>query len=142
MTLAPGIRIAQYEIVESIGAGGMGEVYRARDSRLGRDVAIKVMAPHVASDPEMRRRFETEARAIAALSHSSIVAIHELAVVDDVPVAVMELLEGQTLRERHQVRADAVARGRARLARRSPTASRRRTRAASFIATSSRRTSS
>ena len=100
MTLAPGFRIAQYEIVDSIGAGGMGEVYRARDSRLGRDVAIKVMAPHVAADPEMRRRFETEARAIAALSHASIVAIHELAIVNDLPVAVMELLEGQTLRER------------------------------------------
>jgi eukaryotic-like serine/threonine-protein kinase len=100
MKLEPGARIAQYEIVASIGAGGMGQVFKARDSRLGRDVAIKVMAPHVASDPEMRRRFETEARAIAALSHSSIVAIHELAVVDNVPVAVMELLEGQPLRER------------------------------------------
>jgi serine/threonine protein kinase len=98
--LSKGSRIAQYEIIESIGAGGMGEVYRARDSRLAREVAIKVMAPHVAADPEMRRRFETEARAIAALSHASIVAIHELAVVDDVPVAVMELLEGQTLRQR------------------------------------------
>ena len=100
MTLSPGYRIAQYEVLESIGAGGMGEVYRARDSRLDRDVAIKVMAPHVAADPEMRRRFETEARAIAALSHSSIVAIHELAVVNDTPVAVMELLEGETLRAR------------------------------------------
>ena len=100
MTFSPGSRIAQYEIVESIGAGGMGEVYRAKDSRLGRDVAIKVMAPHIARDPAMRRRFETEARAIAALSHSSIVAIHELAVVDNVPFAVMELLQGQTLRER------------------------------------------
>jgi serine/threonine protein kinase/tetratricopeptide (TPR) repeat protein len=100
MMLEPGARIAQYEILASIGAGGMGQVYKARDSRLGRDVAIKVMAPHVAADPEMRRRFETEARAIAALSHSSIVAIHELAVVDNTPVAVMELLEGQTLRER------------------------------------------
>ena len=99
-TLSTGARLAQYEIVEPIGSGGMGEVYRARDSRLDRDVAIKVMAPHVAADPEMRRRFETEARAIAALSHSSIVAIHELAVVDDVPVAVMELLEGHTLRAR------------------------------------------
>jgi serine/threonine protein kinase/Flp pilus assembly protein TadD len=100
VTLAQGFKIAQYEIVESIGAGGMGEVYRARDVRLGRNVAIKVMAPHVAADPEMRRRFETEARAIAALSHSSIVAIHELAILNDLPVAVMELLEGQTLRER------------------------------------------
>jgi serine/threonine protein kinase len=100
VTLARGFKIAQYEILESIGSGGMGEVYRARDSRLGREVAIKVMAPHVAADPEMRRRFETEARAIAALSHASIVAIHELAILNDLPVAVMELLEGQTLRQR------------------------------------------
>jgi serine/threonine protein kinase/tetratricopeptide (TPR) repeat protein len=100
VTFAPGSRIAQYELLESIGAGGMGEVYRARDSRLDREVAIKVMAPHIAADPEMRRRFETEARAIAALSHSSIVAIHELAVVNDTPVAVMELLQGETLRAR------------------------------------------
>jgi serine/threonine-protein kinase len=100
MTLASGARLAQYEIVEPIGSGGMGEVYRARDPRLARDVAIKVMAPHVAADPEMRRRFETEARAIASLSHPSILAIHELAIVNDVPVAVMELLEGQTLRGR------------------------------------------
>ena len=99
-TLSTGARLAQYEIVEPIGSGGMGEVYRARDPRLDRDVAIKVMAPHVAADPEMRRRFETEARAIAALSHPSILAIHELAVVDGLPVAVMELLEGQTLRAR------------------------------------------
>jgi serine/threonine protein kinase len=100
VTLARGFKIAQYEILESIGAGGMGAVYRAKDSRLGRDVAIKVMAPHVAADPEMRRRFETEARAIAALSHSSIVAIHELAILNELPVAVMELLEGHTLRDR------------------------------------------
>jgi eukaryotic-like serine/threonine-protein kinase len=100
MPLSPGTRLAQYEILEPIGSGGMGEVYRARDSRLDRDVAIKVMAPHIASDPDMRRRFETEARAIAALSHPSILAIHELAVVEGVPVAVMELLEGETLRER------------------------------------------
>ena len=99
-TLSAGARLAQYEIVEPIGSGGMGEVYRARDPRLARDVAIKVMAPHVAADPEMRRRFEIEARAIAALSHPCILAIHELAVVDGVPVAVMELLEGQTLRAR------------------------------------------
>ena len=95
-----GKTLGHYRILDRLGAGGMGQVYKARDSRLGREVAIKVMAPHVAADPEMRRRFETEARAIAALSHSSIVAIHELAVVDNTPVAVMELLEGQTLRER------------------------------------------
>jgi serine/threonine-protein kinase len=78
----------------------MGEVYRARDLRLDRDVAIKVMAEHIASDPEMRQRFETEAKAVAALSHPAILSIYELAVVDGLPVAVMELLEGETLRER------------------------------------------
>jgi eukaryotic-like serine/threonine-protein kinase len=100
MSFSAGTRLAQYEIVEPIGAGGMGEVYRGRDSRLGRDVALKVMAKHIAADPEMRRRFETEARAVASLSHPNIRSIHELAVVDDVPVAVMELLEGETLRVR------------------------------------------
>ncbi len=78
----------------------MGNVYRARDVRLGRDVALKVMAEHVAADPEMRRRFEIEVRAVAALSHPSILSIHELAIIDGVPVAVMELLEGETLRAR------------------------------------------
>ena len=100
MSLAIGTHLAQYEIVAPIGSGGMGNVYRARDLRLGREVAIKVMAPHIASDPDMRQRFETEARAIASLSHPSILSIYELAIVEGVPVAVMELLEGQTLRER------------------------------------------
>ena len=107
MTFASGTRLAQYEIVAPLGSGGMGEVYRARDVRLGRDVAIKVMAPHVAADPEMRARFETEARAVASLSHPSIVAIHELLNVDGLPVTVMELLEGETLRDR--VKKGAVA---------------------------------
>jgi serine/threonine-protein kinase len=100
MSLSPGTRLAQYEIVAPLGAGGMGEVYRARDLRLERDVAIKVMAEHVAADPEMRRRFETEAKAVAALSHPAIMSIYELAFVGDTPLAVMELLEGETLRER------------------------------------------
>ena len=100
MSLAEGKRLAQYEIVAPLGSGGMGEVYRARDLRLGRDVAIKVMADHIASDPEMRRRFETEARSVASLSHPSILSIHELAIVDGVPMAVMELLEGENLRSR------------------------------------------
>ena len=100
MPLAPGQRLAQYEIRSALGAGGMGEVYRARDLRLERDVAIKVMAAHIASDPVMRHRFETEAKAVAALSHRNIMAIYELAVVDGVPLAVMELLEGETLRGR------------------------------------------
>src|SRR5258705_4679896 len=100
MPLSPGQRLAQYEVVSPLGSGGMGDVYRARDLRLDREVAIKVMAEHIASDPEMRRRFETEARAVAALSHPSILSIHELVIVDGVPVAVMELLEGETLRLR------------------------------------------
>ena len=81
--------------------------------RLDREVAIKVMAEHVASDPEMRRRFETEAKAVAALSHPSILSIHELVIVDGVPVAVMELLEGETLRAAALARRARMARGRA-----------------------------
>ncbi len=100
MSLTPGTRLAQYQILSPLGSGGMGEVYRARDMRLDREVAIKVMADHVAADPDMRRRFETEAKAVAALSHPAIMAIHELAFVGDTPLAVMELLEGETLRER------------------------------------------
>lgn len=80
----------------------MGEVYRARDLRLERDVAIKVMSEHIAADPEMRQRFETEAKAVAALSHPAITSIYELAFVGDTLVAVMELLEGETLRSRLQ----------------------------------------
>lgn len=78
----------------------MGEVYRARDPRLGRDVALKVMAAHIAADPEMRRRFETEARAVASLSHPAILSIYEMVAAEGLPCAVMELLEGQNLRER------------------------------------------
>ena len=100
MLLTPGLRLAQYEILAPLGSGGMGEVYRARDTRLERDVAIKVMADHVASDPEMRQRFETEAKSIASLSHPNILSIYELAFFDGFPVAVMELLEGETLRSR------------------------------------------
>jgi serine/threonine protein kinase len=78
----------------------MGDVYRARDLRLARDVAIKVMAEHIAADPTMRQRFETEARAVAALSHPCIMSIYELGLSDNRPFAVMELLEGQTVRAR------------------------------------------
>jgi len=100
MALTKGQRLAQYEILSPLGSGGMGEVYRARDLRLDREVAIKVMAEHVAADPEMRRRFETEAKAVAALSHPGILSIYELVIVEGIPVAVMELLEGETLRQR------------------------------------------
>jgi serine/threonine protein kinase/tetratricopeptide (TPR) repeat protein len=87
-------------VVGLIGAGGMGEVYRAHDSRLGRDVALKVLPDDVADDREMQARFEHEARAVAAISHQSIMAIHELAIIEGRPVAVVELLEGESLRAR------------------------------------------
>jgi len=98
--LSAGTRLAQYEVVGLIGAGGMGEVYRAHDSRLGRDVALKVLPAEVAGDPDVRARFEHEARAVAAISHQNIMAIHELAVIEGRPVAVVELLEGENLRAR------------------------------------------
>ena len=78
MPLAPGVRLGAYEIVALIGAGGMGEVYRARDARLARDVAIKVLPAGVAGDPERLQRFEQEARAAAALNHPNILAVHDL----------------------------------------------------------------
>ncbi len=100
MTLSARTRLGPYEIVAPLGAGGMGEVYRARDSRLGREVAIKVLPARLASDPDALARFEREARAVAALSHPNILAIHDFGVQADMPYAVTELLEGGTLRGR------------------------------------------
>jgi len=90
----------QYEIISPVGAGGMGEVYRARDSRLNREVAIKVLHNLSASDPERLRRFEQEARAAAALNHPNILAVYQMGTYEGVPYLVSELLEGETLRER------------------------------------------
>jgi len=95
-----GKTIGAYEIVAKLGEGGMGEVYRAHDPRLGRDVAIKVIAGPAAADPERRRRFEQEARATAALNHPNIIGVYDVGVVDDVPYLVTELLDGVTLRDR------------------------------------------
>ena len=100
MSLASGTKLGPYEILAPIGAGGMGEVYRAKDTRLGRDVAIKVLPASFASDPDRRARFEREAQAVAALSHPNIVAIFDTGVHDNEAYVVMELLAGQTLRER------------------------------------------
>ena len=100
MRLAAGTRFGPYEIVSPLGAGGMGEVYRARDTRLGRDVAIKVLHPQTSADPKALARFEQEARVVAALSHPNLVAIHDVGNVDGTMFAVMELLEGSTLRDR------------------------------------------
>ena len=100
MPLVSGSRLGPYEIVQAIGAGGMGDVYRARDIRLERDVAIKVLPERFLRDPDARMRFEREARAIAALSHANILAIHDYGSTDQHTFIVTELLEGQTLRER------------------------------------------
>ncbi|MBP9946889.1 MAG: protein kinase [Vicinamibacteria bacterium] len=98
MTLAPGSRLGPYEIVSSLGAGGMGEVFRAKDARLGREVAIKVLPRELASDPDRLARFEREAKAVAALSHPNILAIHDFGTEGDTTFAVLELIEGETLR--------------------------------------------
>ncbi len=98
MTIAAGHRLGPYKILAPIGAGGMGEVYRARDEKLDRDVAVKVLPQTVATDPETLARFEREAKAVAALSHPNILAIHDFGNQDGIAYAVMELLEGETLR--------------------------------------------
>jgi Tol biopolymer transport system component len=101
MGLAVGKSVGPYEIVTPIGAGGMGEVYRARDRRLGRDVALKVLPASVSADPEPIRRFEQEARAAGALNHPNIAAVYDIGTGDDgSPYIVSELLEGETLRSR------------------------------------------
>src|SRR5450631_3196646 len=98
MTLSAGTRLGPYEILAPLGAGGMGEVYRARDSKLDRDVAVKVLPQSVAADPDTLARFEREAKAVAALSHPNILAIHDFGTHEGTAYAVMELLEGETLR--------------------------------------------
>jgi len=99
MALTSGTKIGPYEILGPLGAGGMGEVYRARDLRLGRDVAIKVLPEGLARDVERLRRFETEARAVAALNHPNILSIHDIGTHEGTPYLVSECLEGQSLRQ-------------------------------------------
>ncbi len=98
MPLAPGSQLGPYEILAPIGAGGMGEVYRARDTRLARDVAVKVLPASMAGDPERLRRFETEARATGQLNHPNIMAIYDIGTHEGAPYVVEELIEGETLR--------------------------------------------
>ena len=100
MPLSAGNRLGPYEILSPIGAGGMGEVYRARDSKLDRQVAIKVLPESLAKDPDALARFEREAKAVAALSHPNILGIFDFGSTDGVAYAVMELLEGESLRSR------------------------------------------
>src|SRR3954471_24268254 len=100
MGVAAGERLGPYEILAPLGAGGMGEGYRARDSRLGREVAVKVLPAHLTEAAEALARFEQEVRAVAALSHPNILAIHDYGREGRVAYAVMELLRGETLRDR------------------------------------------
>jgi eukaryotic-like serine/threonine-protein kinase len=100
MTLTAGTRLGPYEIFAPLGAGGMGEVYRAKDTRLGRDVAIKVLPARFSSSPELRERFEREARAISSLNHARICTLHDVGHQDGVDFLVMEYLEGESLAER------------------------------------------
>ncbi len=99
MHLAPGTQLGHYEITEPIGAGGMGEVYRARDTKLGRDVAIKVLPEAVAGSPERLARFEREAQLLASLNHPNIATVHGLEEADGLAYLVMELVPGETLAE-------------------------------------------
>ena len=100
MLLSPGTRLGPYEVVSPLGAGGMGEVYRARDTRLGRDVAVKVLPASVSADPDRLRRFELEAKAASLLNHPHILAIHDVGTQGGTPYVVSELLDGETLRAR------------------------------------------
>jgi serine/threonine protein kinase len=100
MTLAPGTRLGAYEIVSAIGAGGMGEVYKARDTRLDRAVAIKVLPPHVAADSAFRQRFEREAKTVSSLDHPHICALYDVGQDRGTDFLVMQYLEGETLADR------------------------------------------
>src|SRR5262245_17767297 len=100
MSFASGTKLGPYEIQATLGAGGMGEVYRARDMRLGRDVAIKVLPSSLSSDPDRLHRFEQEACAAGALNHPNVLVVHLIDTHDGAAYIVSELLEGETLRKR------------------------------------------
>jgi serine/threonine protein kinase len=100
MSLNSGKKLGPYEILSPLGAGGMGEVYRAKDTRLDRTVAIKVLPAHLSSDPELKLRMEREAKAISALQHANICTLYDIGTQDGTNFLVMEYLEGQTLAER------------------------------------------
>src|SRR5262245_36031080 len=104
MSLSAGAKVGPYQILSAIGAGGMGEVFRARDTRLNRDVAIKILPASVTNDPDRLARFHREAQVLASLNHPNIAAIHHGEDTSDGPAIVMELVDGETL-------ADRIARG-------------------------------
>ena len=143
MRLEPSTRLGPYEIISPLGAGGMGEVYRAKDTRLGREVAVKVLPQHLLANPEVHARFEREARTISSLNHPHICTLHDVgrapgeAGAGDIEYLVMELVEGETLGDRlgRCPRPNFCA-----WRCRSPTRSTGRTARGSSIATSSRAT--
>src|SRR3979411_2365049 len=100
MPLSPGVRLGPYEILDAIGAGGMGEVYRAKDTRLDRTVAIKILPAHLSSDPLRKQRFDREAKAIASLNQPNICVLHDVGQQDGIDYLVMECVEGETLAKR------------------------------------------
>jgi len=100
MPLNPGTKLGPYEIVSPLGAGGMGEVYHARDTRLGRDVAIKILPQQLSKDPVRKQRFEREAKTISGLNHPHICTLHDVGSQDGVDYLVMECVEGETLAKR------------------------------------------
>jgi eukaryotic-like serine/threonine-protein kinase len=97
MPLGAGTKLGPYEIQSPLGAGGMGEVYRARDTRLDRTVAIKILPPHLSENPEARQRFDREARSISSLNHPNICTLHDVGHQDGVDYLVMEFVQGETL---------------------------------------------
>jgi serine/threonine protein kinase len=100
MTLTSGARLGPYEILSPLGAGGMGEVYKARDTRLDRTVAIKILPTHLSADPEFKQRFEREARSVSSLNHPNICQLFDVGRQDGVDFLIMEFLDGETLAER------------------------------------------
>src|SRR5437867_6640393 len=100
MALASGTRFGPYEILNAIGAGGMGEVYRAKDTRLDRIVAIKVLPSHLSANPQLKQRFEREARAISSISHPHICSLYDIGHQNGTDYLVMEFLEGESLAKR------------------------------------------
>jgi eukaryotic-like serine/threonine-protein kinase len=100
LSLSAGTKLGPYEVVAQIGAGGMGEVYKARDTRLERTVAVKVLPKHLSSSPEVRQRFEREAKTVSQLSHPHICALYDVGREGETEYLVMEYLEGDTLSDR------------------------------------------
>src|SRR5512134_1619895 len=100
MSFAPGTRLGPYEVLARLGSGGMGEVYKGRDTRLDRTVAVKVLSSAMSTDPEFKARFEREARAISALNHPHICVLYDIGIEGGVDYLVLEYLEGETLAER------------------------------------------